>query len=212
MTPAVDKEQVLALALARRGEMVQAAGAAQATCLEIQAQKATFFPSARSFASGSDVHATPVPQGSHDDPYRPGGLGIEIPPTINGHRSDRVEQARLYHDRAEAVVAKTHNLIALDAEQAYLRWLEASKKLGVYEEAAVKAAKVNLDLRTRFDPKVAKISLDDLTNAGIQATQTRLQANQTRYQLLLALTALERRTAGMGFNAGLDAPPPPAAK
>jgi outer membrane protein TolC len=207
INPAVDKDQVVALALARRGELVQAVGAAEVTCLEVAAQKATFLPSARTFASGSDIHATPVPTGSHDEPYKPGALGIEMPVTINGHRGDRVEQARTYHDRAEAVAAKTHNLVALDAEQAYFRWLEAAKKLGPYEEAAAKAAKVNLDLRTRFDPKVAKITLDELLSAGILATQTRLQANQARYQMLLALTALERATAG-GFCAGLDAPPP----
>ena len=116
----VDKDQVIALALAR-GEMVQALGAEQVTCLEVQAQNATFFPTAKTFATGSDIHSTTVPQGSHDEPYRPGGINIEMPATINGHRSDRVEQARLYHDRAEAVVAKTHGLLALDGEQAYLR-------------------------------------------------------------------------------------------
>jgi outer membrane protein TolC len=207
VTAVVDKEQVVASALARRGEMTQAANVAQVTCFEIEAQKATWFPSARTFASGSDIHATPVPQGSHDDPYRPGGVGIEMPATINGHRSDRIEQARNYHDRAEAVVAKTHNLIALDAEQAYLRWLEASKKLAPFEEAATKADKLHDNVRKQYDPKTGKTTVDELLNAGLLATQTRLQANATRYQQLQALAALERVTAG-GFNAGLDVAPP----
>ncbi len=202
--PVVDKEQIVALAQARRGELLQAGGAARVTCFEIDAQKATFFPSAKTFASGSDLHATPVPLGSHDDPYKPGGISIEMPATLNGHRGDRVESARLLHDRAEAVVAKTHNLITLDAEQAYLRWLEASRKLTTYEEAATVAAKVSLELRTKFDPRIAKITIDETSTAGILATQTRLLSNVARYQVLLALAALERVTAG-GFDAGLEA-------
>ena len=203
VNPPVDKDQIVALAVSRRGELAQAGNVARVTCLEIDAQKATFFPSAKTFAIGSDIHATPIPQGSHDEPYKPGGIGIEMPPTLNGHRSDRVESARLLHDRAEAVVAKTHGLVALDAEQAYLRWLEASKKLTPYEEAATRAVKVNLEMRTKFDPRVAKITIDEMSTAGILATQTRLQANRARYQMLLALAALERVTAG-GFDAGLD--------
>jgi outer membrane protein TolC len=206
INPTVCKEQVVALAVARRGEMIEAGTAAQVTGLEIAAQRATFSPTSKTFAMGSDLHVMPVPQGSHDDPYKPGAIPIEMPPTINGHRRDRVEQARFYHERAEAVVAKTHNLITLEAEQAYLRWLEASKKLTPFEDAATKASKVNLDIRTKFDPRVPKITVDELMNAGVLATQTRLQANQTRYQMLQALAAVERVTAG-GFDARLDAPP-----
>ncbi len=205
INPPVDKKVVVGLALANRGELIQADTATQVTCLEIDAQRATFLPTAKTFASGADIHVNPLPPGSHDDPYKPGAIGIEMPTTINGLRGDRVEQARAYHDRAEAVAAKTHNLIALEAEQAYLRWLEASKKLTPYEEAATKATKVNLEIRTKFDPRVPRITVDEMMNAGILATQTRLQANQTRYQLLQALAALERVTAG-GFNACLDAP------
>jgi outer membrane protein TolC len=206
INPPVEKSVVVALAIANRGELVEAGTAAQVACLEIAAQRATLFLTSKTFASGADIHVNPLPAGSHDDPYKPGAIGIEMPTTINGHRSDRIEQARAYHDRAEAVAAKTHNLITLEAEQAYLRWLEASKKLPPYEEAATKATKVNLDIRTKFDPRVPKITVDEMMNAGILATQTRLQANQARYQMLQALAALERVTAG-GFNACLDVPP-----
>jgi len=206
INPPVDKKTVVALALANRGEVIEADTAAQVTCLEVDAQRATFLPTSKTFASGADIHVNPLPPGSHDDPYKPGAIGIEMPVTINGHRGDRVDQARAYHDRAEAVAAKTHNLIALESEQAYLRWLEASKKLTPYEEAATKATKVNLEIRTKFDPRVPRITVDEMLNAGILATQTRLQANQSRYQMLQALAALERVTAG-GFNAGLDAAP-----
>jgi outer membrane protein TolC len=71
VSTAVDRDQVIALALAQRGELVQAANAAQVTDLEVSAQEAKRLPSQRTFASGSDLHAQPVPTGSYDDNYRP---------------------------------------------------------------------------------------------------------------------------------------------
>jgi outer membrane protein TolC len=201
--PVLEKDKIVALTLARRGEMIQAVNAAQVTCFEIEAQKKSFLPSAQTFASGSDTHLQPIPQAGHDAAYKPGGIGIEMPATMNGHRSDRVEQARDYHSRAEAVVEKTHNLLTLEAEQVYFRWVEASKKLPYFLEASDKAEKVRKDLTSKFDAHEIKVSVDEMLNGGMQATEYRLLANQTHYELLQALAALERITAG-GFNPGLE--------
>src|SRR5205807_2692983 len=109
LEPPVDRAQVLAAALARRGEVIQAATAVQVTCLEIDAQESSHHRQLNTFAAGSDIHVSP----------------------------------------------------------------------------------------------------DDLINAGVLASQLRGQANQAYYQVLQALAALERVTAG-GFHAGFEAAAPAA--
>jgi outer membrane protein TolC len=202
-----DREQLIALAIARRGEVAQANAGYQATCFEIEAQKSTFFLKANTFAMGGDVHLTPVPPGDNSaDNYKPGGIGIEMPPMMAGCRRDRVQQAEAYHERAGAVVDKTRNLVALETEQAYFKWLEASKKLPYYREAVATSDRVHTTVRTNFNPSAGgKGTVEDVVNAGFLNTSLKLQLNQTRYQLLLGLAALERDTAG-GFCPGFEAP------
>jgi outer membrane protein TolC len=201
---AVDREQIIATALARRGEVIQATTATEVAGYEVCAQQSLMLSvNARTFAAGSDIHANVLPAGEYDENYKPGAITIEMPTTLSGCRNDRVEQAKIYSSRTALVADKTRNLIALEAEQAYLRWLEASQKTPKYRQSAEEADKVYRSLRDRFDPRIQRIRLDDLINAGVLKTQLRLQANQGYYQQLQALAMLERVTAG-GFNAGLD--------
>lgn len=202
---AVEREQIVAAALARRGEVAQAALAAEVTCLEVDAQGASFRLKSDTFAAGSDIHVDVLPAGVHDEAYKPGAVGPEMPTLLAGLKCDRVEQARTYSARAEAVAEKTRGLIALEAEQAYLHWLEANRKTPPAREAAAAAEKLHKGLRDKFDPRVPKVTPDELINAGVLATQLRLQANQAAFQELLGLAALERVTGG-GFCAGLEAP------
>lgn len=53
----LDRRQLIALACARRGELVQAGSAAQIFDLEVQAQGTGMGLTMRTFASGSDIHA-----------------------------------------------------------------------------------------------------------------------------------------------------------
>ena len=208
--PAVDRDQVIAQAVARRGEVAQAATAAEVTCLEVDAQASNRHGrKVNTFAAGSDIHANVLPAGEHGENYKPGAVALEMPTLIAGSRDDRMEQARAYHARAQAVADKARGLVALEAEQAYLRWLEASRKAPPAREAADAAEKLSAGLRQRFDPRAARITMDELLNAGVLSSQLRIQANQAHYQLLIALASLERVTAG-GFAAGLDLPAPPA--
>jgi outer membrane protein TolC len=201
-----DKDQILALALARRGELAQADAAFAATCFEIEAQKSTFFLSGHTFAIGSDIHAHPIPAAEHDDRYRPGAISIEMPAVIAGRRGDRVQQAEAYHQRAGAVVEKTRNLVALDAEQTYLRWLEAAKQLPHLREAATTSDRAATALRTGFNPGTGgKGTVEEVLAGGLLATNQKLHLNQARYQALIGLAGLERATAG-GFCAGFEAP------
>jgi outer membrane protein TolC len=209
INPPVDCGQVTALALSRRPELVQAANAAQVTGYEVDAQRARLLPNARTFAANSDLHAQPIPPGSYDEQYHPGAVAPEMPAMLTGSRCDRVEQARAYSARAFAVADKTRGLIALEAEQAYLRWREASNKLPLLDRAAVGAKEVFMDVRDKFDKGLGRITVDQWLSAGTLATDLRVEANRARYQQLLALAALERVTAG-GFCAGLDGPQPAA--
>src|SRR5262249_9718753 len=147
LNPPVCREDMIALALAKRGEMTQAAVAAEITAYEVKAQKTQFLPTARTFASAGDIHARPVPQGISNSEYRPGALSLGRPPSRAGPGHSRVEQASALHARAQAVVDKTRDLIALETDNAYLRWLEASRQTAEFGEAADKAVKLARSLR-----------------------------------------------------------------
>lgn len=208
LNPAVDQGQVLALALDRRGEISQAAVAFDIVSYEAKAQATSCRPKKETFASASDIHAQPVPQGVRDGEYRPAAVGFEMPPLLAGTKSARVEQANALAARAGGVSEKTRNLVALEATAAYLRWKESSDKLPDFTQAAEQALKVYVDIRNAFNPQdkqAGKPTLEELLNAAVQATQLELQANQARYLHLLNLATLERVTAG-GFQPGFGPP------
>jgi outer membrane protein TolC len=191
--------QVVDLALARRAEVVQTGNLGTVTCLEVQAQGKTLLPSSRTFAAGSDIHAKPVPTGVHDLDYKPDVLGEEMPTLLAGPRSGRVEQAQAYHARAEAVADKTRNLIALDAQNACLRWQEFAAKSVQMKDAPAGFDEHFRKLRQRFSESLDKAgspTLEDLLDSGRTAARVRIEARQTEYQALLSLAALERITAG----------------
>lgn len=211
LTPAVEKAVVLALAQSRRAEIVQACVAAELTGLEVEAQAVSRHNVVPTFASGGDIHAQPVPQGFSNGEYRPGATGLEMPPNLVGPQSARVEQAEALHARADAVVAKTRQLVALETEDAYLKWEQASRQLVKYDKAARDATDNARTISAGFagvrvGPNVyVRPTLEDVLGARQRAIQLTLLVNQSRYQMLLALAALERVTAG-GFCPGFDRP------
>jgi outer membrane protein TolC len=202
----VDPEQAVRLALSRRPEIVQASLGNQVTDLEVGAQNARLLAlRVGTFAAGSDIHANPLPGASFSPGYRPGAVGPEMPVTINGKRSDRVEQAQIYNDRAHSVLEKTQNLIRLETEQAFSRWKEARAKLAKFEKGIEKARRVLRYLRDK-DPPLNLSALNHWLDTARLLTDLRFEENRARYDLLVALLALERATAG-GFCAGLDQAP-----
>jgi outer membrane protein TolC len=203
----VSRDDVIAQALARRGEMLQATSAAEATGFEIKAQESKHFaPTARTFASGSDIHAQPIPPAGHGAEYAPAAVGPEMPTILVGKRADRVEQARALSARADSVVEKTRGLLTLEADDAYNRWLEGSRKLPKTRAAAKEAVEVADELSKDVKNLMLDVRYSDVTFAKTVASTLRLEANETHYQLLLNLAALERITAG-GFIPGFEAPP-----
>jgi outer membrane protein TolC len=192
------REELIALALARRGEIIQAVTARDVTELEVDAQATGLLvPSKRTFASVVDLHVRPIPQGVSNTEYRPGAVGLEMPTSLVGKRSDRVQRARDFCDRATAVVDKTRSLITLEVEDAYLKWEDAVLKLRTLAQTHQRALRVANSVMARFD--IGKVSGEELIRAQTLADQVQAAYNQALYNHALALAALERITAG-GFT------------
>jgi outer membrane protein TolC len=196
------RDDVVAWALARRGDLVQANVFAELTFLEVEAQGTGHHLRMETFAAGSDVHARQVPQEVRDDTeYRPGAVPPAMPTLLAGSRAERIKQAESLSARAAALVEETRNLIVLEAEDAFLRWEEASRQVPQAREAAEAGDSLADDLTKDFTAGL-KVRVDEVVNARVLASQARSQYNEFLYRQILALADLERVTAG-GFCAGL---------
>jgi outer membrane protein TolC len=205
MKTTATQEDIVSLALARRGELVQASNLAQVTCLEIDAQETSCRPTFHTFASGSDIHSRTVPEGTSNSEYRPGAVAPEMPVNLVGSRKARVARARAFSARADAVADKTRNLVALEAEDAYLKWQETAERIPLLKEASEKGTKLADDTRNDFLGG-QKVSVEEVLTNQVLGSQIKAQYNEALYHQILALAALERVTAG-GFSAGLQALP-----
>jgi outer membrane protein TolC len=197
---------LVALALERRGELIQAANAAEVTSLEVEAQGATCLPLSRTFASVVDIHVRPIPQGTHDHDYRPGAIALEMPPNLVGKKHDRVERAEHFHARALAVVDKTRGLIVLEAKDAYYRWQQAAEQITEARRAEKSARDLKAETRKPvLEPggKPTDVERKDHLEAIVLVAQAKAGINQAVYEHLLALADLQRITAG-GILLGWD--------
>jgi outer membrane protein TolC len=200
----VDRAQIISLALARRGELVQASTASEVVQLEVDAQSKLLTPVTKTFASVVDIHARPVPQGYSNGEYRPGATSLEMPPNFAGPREYRIERAREFSGRASAVVDKTRNLIALDAEDAYSKWEEWARKIPQLREAS--EAGVRLSKNTRDDFRAGqRVRIEDILTNEVLGAQAQAGYNEALYQVDVSLAGLQRVTAG-GFDAGFGNP------
>ena len=99
---------------------------------------------------------------------------------------------------------KTRNLVALEAEDATLRWVQydtEAKKLG---EAANGFDDYGRDVSSKFAlDKPGYPTVDDVLAAQQKATQVRIEAVEARFRRLAVLANLERLTAG-AFCADLE--------
>ena len=201
--------ELIALALARRGEMIQSVAFAEVVCLEIEAQATSCRPNMRTFASGSDIHAKPVPSGDLGGVnFRPSIVGPDMPPSLTGSREARVQQAHDYYERAQALTAKTRNLIVLEVEDLYRRWADKTEKAAHLEKAYREARTFSEKIKVSFnkEERGSYPNVDEVLNAGLITTRLQLEWKEAHYQALLALAALERATAG-GFAVDFDAAP-----
>jgi outer membrane protein len=190
----LNREQLIAMGLERRGEMAQASAAEQVTALEIDAQQRSRKIKVETFASGGDVHARPIPQGVANSEYRPGAIGLEMPPQFVGHKRDRVQRAQAYNDRAGAVVDKTQKLITLEVDAAYQKWDEAIQKIQQLEKTITLAKRIADNVTARFRDQ--KVGGEEMIKARTLVDQAQSFYNEALYNHALALAALERVTAG----------------
>lgn len=199
------EEQVVALALERRGEVIQAGLATNVFRLEVSAQGAVRLrPKVPTFASGADIHAIPVPGVDRGTEYRPGGIPPEMPTTMFGSREERVEKATALSHRANASFEKTCGLVALEARNGFYRWREATERVDLTRDAA--EAGRALSKRSRDLVELDSPTKDIVTNEVI-AGQAQSAHNEALYQQVLMLADLERITAG-GVRAAWPAPLP----
>jgi outer membrane protein TolC len=195
------RDNLVRAALARRGELIQATIFAEVACLEIEAQATGHRQQMHTFAAGSDVHQVAVPPATHNNEYRPGAVGPEMPSMLAGPRPDRIQHARSLAGRADAVVATTSNLITLEVTDAFLRWEQASRQA----QQARKAADAGEKLADGLSKDLAaglKVKVDEVVGARVLAAEARSRYNEYLYQEIIALADLERASAG-GFRAGL---------
>jgi outer membrane protein TolC len=190
----LDRQQLVALALARRGELAQAGSAAQIFDLEIHAQDTSLALTMQTFAATADIHARPIPQGVSNATYRPSAVGVEMPTQLAGRRPDRVERARDLAGRAGAVVEKTRNLIVLETEDTFLKWQDAYRRVQTLEQAPARAIAMAKAVRARFDDN--KANVEEYLRAETLRDQVEAQLNEAMYLHALAVAALERVTAG----------------
>jgi outer membrane protein TolC len=201
-TVKVNKQEIIALALSRRAELTQASLSAQVADLEVDAQGRSRKKKVPTFGQGSDIHANPIPQGVMDDEYRPGAIGIEMPPTLVGKRGDRQARAEDFSARAAAVVDKARNLITLEAEDAYLKWQQNSANAARAHDAADRGDKLAERILEDFKSLGEAVDYKEVLEARVLASQARAQYNEAKFKVIVALAALERITGG-GFPSGL---------
>jgi Outer membrane efflux protein len=197
-----NREEVIAAALARRGDLMEAGLLAQVTCLEIDAQASNHHKrKMETFASGTDIHARSVPDAVRNNEYRPGAVPPDMPTLLVGSMPERVERARSLSNRAKAVYETARNLVALEAADAYLRWEEATKEAGQAKEAVEAGDKLASDLKKDFIARL-KVRVEDVISAGVLAAQAHSQYNEYLHHKILALADLDRITLGC-FQVGL---------
>ncbi|HZV04533.1 MAG TPA: hypothetical protein VE999_05540 [Gemmataceae bacterium] len=204
----VCREDIIAAAAARRGEVIEASAASEAAALETDVQ-ATFCRrgSINTFASGADLHAKHVPQPIYGEEFRPGGVPLAMPHTLVGPRPNRVETAQDLSVQATAVAQKTRSLVILEAEEAYYNWEEWSRKAVLLGEAAKIGDRLERELREEYRGALKRL-IDALVPESVLAAQTRTDYNEALFRQAIALAALERVTGGV-FCAGLAKPPAP---
>jgi outer membrane protein TolC len=203
------RDEVIAGALAHRGEIIMTESFAAVAALEVDAQRTSQHQRMETFATGADIHVRTPPQGVHNHDYRPGGIAPEMPITLVGPTCERVAHATSLSAEAAAVAEKARILVVLEVEDAFRRWEEATLKVEKARSAATSGKKMADNLGKDLAAGL-KVKIDDVLNAHVVASQAQSQVNEFTYDQILALADLERATGG-AFCAGLHSAAVPSA-
>jgi outer membrane protein TolC len=200
--PDIDKidlkrDVVIAHAQTRRGEVIMAGMAAEATQLEAYIQWSTRFRlRVDTFATGADIHSRALPSGMQNGDYRPGAIGPEMPARLVGSRSSRYQRAWELVTRSQAVLEKTRNLVTLEAENSYADY-ESAVSTVVEAKIEVDSANQNYMILRPADGQVSKAAdLRNVLEAHGTLAKSQGALNEAVYHRITALAAIERITAG----------------
>jgi hypothetical protein len=190
-------EDIIAAALARRGEVIEANLASEAAVLEIDAQAARCRRGpVHTFAAASDLHANHVPQPIYREEFRPGGIPLAMPNILVGPREGRAATAQNFSIQAAAVAQKTRNLAILEAEEAFYVWQEWSQKVVFLGEAEKIGSRVGRELHEEFHGSLKRL-IEALIPESLLAAQTRTDYYEALFRQAISLAALERVTGGV---------------
>jgi hypothetical protein len=116
-----------------------------------------------------------------------------MPTQLVGKRETRKATAEVYASRAEAAAAQTRSLVGLEAENAYWKYVQASRDVAVNRRAAQKAR----ELTAREREAAGGIAnRDDALQNELSASLALKTLNDALYEQIVALANLERTTAG----------------
>ena len=194
MAGTVSLDEVTAMAMSRRPELVQASVVLEVTRLEVCAQgRLNLRKTVQTFAAGSDLHSRVLPAPLRNGDYRPGPVAPEMPTILAGSREDRVSRALALCDRQEAVYEKAVGLVKLEATNAYLTWQSTAER--------VKDAKVRYDrgLKVLEESRAAAAARMDpelLVKNEALAGKAQAEYLEAVQRLIEALINLERVTGG----------------
>ncbi len=197
------RDDIVALALGQRDDVVMSNLFADITCLEIRAQATRLSKRMETFAAGGDIHSREVAPTERDsNNYRPGGLPPEMPTMLAGSKSDRVKRAGSLNQLASGAALVTRNVVALEAENDFLLWEQAAQQTTLARQAAEAGDTLADGLDADYRGKL-KVRVEDVVNAQVLASQARSQYNEFLFQQIIGLAELERVTGG-GFHTGLS--------
>ncbi|HJZ92002.1 MAG TPA: TolC family protein [Gemmataceae bacterium] len=190
----ISREVVIAHAATRRGEVTLAQIGFEVTELEVKAQQSKRLSvMVGTYANGADIHARPVPYAQREPDYKPGAIGPEMPPRLIGKRSTRAATAEQYAERVAAAVRQARSLVGLEADAAYSRFDEATRKIAGFKEAS--AAGKQLIERQR-EATGGSLTKEEVLTNEVSAVQAMAAYNEALYDQIMALANLERITAG----------------
>jgi outer membrane protein TolC len=190
----ISREKVVELAVGRRPELALAAAGVDVFRLEVYAQgKIPFKRVVPTFASGADLHSRDIPQTMRGKEYRPGGIIPEMPTQLVGSKYDRVCRAMAFSQKADAVFESAHSLIVLEAENGFFELELATERLRLAKEQHDLALALQKYTRENLPEIKAK---DQVVQVEVLVAKTLSDYVEAVFQHLLALSALERITAG----------------
>ena len=116
-----------------------------------------------------------------------------MPAKLIGNRDTRAQTAGLYADRAAESVRQARSLVALEADVAHSRWVEAAENVASLRVAA----KSGRDMIDRIRQAAGGApSKEDLLLNEVGAIQSIASFNEALYDQIMAIANLERITAG----------------